>query len=121
MKTNKLIKRVAVASVVGVMTAVSSTAFAAGSGGIRAVQNVDLTTTGRALITPTVAWDNPDSCDRVDVGIVLEDNPSVKSFQAVALTAIASGLNVQPFMVGCSTTPFGAGGTIPIIRNLSIQ
>ena len=122
MKTNKIINKFIAASIVGVMTAASSSAFAAGTSGVRAVANVDVTTTGRALITPGANWNNPDNCGRTDVAIVLENNPSVKTFQAVALTAIASGLSVQAFFNGCSDRPFGAGAqSIPIIQNFSIQ
>ena len=121
MKTNTVIKKIIAASVVGVMTAASSSAFAAGSSGVRALTNVDVTTTGRALLTPGSDWNNPDGCGRTDVAIVLESNPSIKTFQAVALTAIASGLSVQSFLNGCSDVPFGAAQSIPIIQNFSIQ
>lgn len=121
MKTNKVISKILTASVIGVMAVASSSAFASGTSGVRAVSNVDVTTTGRALITPGANWNNPDSCGRTDVAIVLESNPSVKTFQAVALTAIASGLNVQAFFNGCSDRPFGASQSIPIIQNFSIQ
>lgn len=115
LRTKKVCAYILITALAGMV----STASASGTGGARTVTKADMTTTGRLLLTPTSSFSNPDLCDATNVAVVLETNPSIKTFQAVALTAFASGSKVKPFFNGCWEAPWG--DSIPEIQNMSIE
>ena len=53
------------------------------------------------------AWGNPDGCSNASTVVVPLSNPNYRDMLASALMASATGKNVQFWVVGCASTPWG--------------
>jgi len=53
------------------------------------------------------AWGNPDGCSNPSTIVVPFSNTGYRDILAAALMASAAGKNVQFWVVGCATTPWG--------------
>ena len=65
------------------------------------------TQNGFIEIVGASAWGNPDGCTNPSTIVVPFSNTEYKDMLASALMASAAGKNVQFWVVGCATTPWG--------------
>jgi hypothetical protein len=105
-----------------VIAAGTTTAWAAGSAGTRAIKKVTHTNAQRVLISADSAWENPDVCGRSNQVVLvagrLSSEAVYREMLAMILSAHVAGRSVNLRVDGCIDVD---GEGYPVVKEVTVR
>jgi hypothetical protein len=96
------------------------TSWAAGFSGVSTIKTIHIEGTAFVSVIPTSgAFSNPDSCGSSSIVMVQSSVSYYQNMLALLAEAYASGTNVQFYLNGCASTPWGY--TVPIVWSMDLN
>ena len=109
---------VAVASLLSASTTVQSQSSSCQMLGLRFLRYVSVEPGAGVTLGPTTPWDaGPANCANYTTAVITESHPHFKAIHASALTALATGNQVNAYVCGCFS---GWGTTLPSVSSFTV-